>query len=62
MSDKNKESGTHVNLKLDPVENEVLTRSAKLNNRTKREEAAIRLKHHLATFRGEWVISQEVNK
>ena len=45
---------THVNLKLNGKCNEVLTKSAIKNNRTKRAEAAIRLKHHLENFDQNW--------
>ena len=43
-----------VNVLMDRECNRLLNESSKRNNRTKRHEAAARLKDHLLRFGGEW--------
>ncbi len=43
-----------VNVLMDLECNELLNQSSKKNNRTKRQEAAARLKDHLKRFGGHW--------
>lgn len=45
---------TSVNVLMDSECNELLNQSSKKNNRTKRHEAAARLKDHLKRFGGQW--------
>lgn len=54
MKEKRDNQSTHVNLELDGFSNEILSKSAKRNNRTKRAEAAIRLKDHLIKYDQSW--------
>lgn len=52
---KNVDDGsTHVNVVLDKEANNTLTRSSKLNDRSKRKEASKRLSHHLQLFGEDW--------
>ncbi|MFC1502845.1 TraY domain-containing protein [Pseudomonadota bacterium] len=53
-SSSSADKDTHVNLPLNARCNEILNKSAKANHRTKREEAAIRLKDHLLHFDESW--------
>lgn len=54
MTKDDEEKGTHVNVILDKDSNNILTSSARHNDRSKRREAGKRLAHHLQLFGENW--------
>ncbi|MGL6316630.1 TraY domain-containing protein [Vibrio sp. WXL103] len=53
-SERDEEKSTAVNVELDSKTNRRLEDAAQASGRTKRKEAAARLKHHLEHFEGTW--------
>lgn len=56
---KSENKGTSINFEMSPKCNAELTKAAKRNNRSKRQEAAKRLEHHLMHFSVKWTEKEE---